>query len=245
MVLAKAGNQLQVLVIEDEPLYRDMLNCSLSLSAEFAVWGAFNSGEEAIKAVETRLRNDATDSIHAAVIDFQLPGEWNGLQTAYRLRSLMRGVGILILSNHRLPAILSHLDAFEHRGFAYLLKTAVSDLDSLKRAIIGIANGEIVADRALLNAGQEPKGLLAKLTERQKEILHLTAQGYSNAAIAEQLFLSHRTVENHLSRIYQVIGIDSHSNIQPRVAAALAYLAELFPMQLGHLKNPALTGLQP
>lgn len=244
MLMSETVDKLQVLLIEDEPLYRDMLRCSLSLSDEIHVWGAFSKGEEALEALETHL-SDTPGTIHAAVIDFQLPGEWNGLQTAYRLRKRLKDIGILILSNHQLPAILAHLDAFEHRGFAYLLKTAVSDLDSLKRAIVGIANGEIVVDRALLNSGQEPKGLLARLTERQREILHLTAQGYSNAAIAEQLFLSHRTVENHLSRIYQVIGIDSQANIQPRVAAALIYLAELFPLQLGHLKNTALTNLQP
>lgn len=238
-----AQSKLQILVIEDEPLYRDMLCCSLSLSNEFVVWGAFNSGEEALTAIKTLLNSDPSVMIHAAIVDFQLPGEWNGLQTAYRLRNLLHDIGILILSNYQLPAILSHLDAFEHRAFAYLLKSAVSDLDSLKRAIIGIANGEIVVDRALLNSGQQSNGLLTKLTERQREILHLAAQGYSNAAIAEQLFLSHRTVENHLSRIYQAIGIDSQSDIQPRVAAALAYLAELFPMQLGHLKNSALSSL--
>ncbi len=231
----ESQRSVNITIVEDEPLFRDLLARTCSHSDVVQVCGAFADGESAVSAFQKY--RDSGVSIHVALLDVQLGDGMNGIKTAFQLRALQPDLGILFLSNHRLPSLLAPLELFDRRGYSYLLKTSVTDFDALQRAIVGSAEGAVVIDKEILATGQEPSGSLAQLTDRQREILDLVVQGYSNAAIAQELFVSTRTVDNHLSRIYQTLGLEHSDLTQPRVQAVVRYLSERFPIDLGHFSD--------
>ena len=229
-------DRVRIILVEDDLLFRDLLKRACEQAGDVEVVGTFAAGEEAVSTLSAR-RDVEVD---VAVLDIQLGGNVNGLQTAYQLRLVRPGLGVLLLSNHRVPAYLSALKAFDLRGVSYLLKRTVSDFDALHRAIIGTAEGSIVVDRSLVEGAVSPEGRVGKLSARQQEILQLVAQGYSNSAIADLLNLSRRTVENHLLRTYRDLDISvSDDVLLPRVQAVLAYLADRYPGQLDELRAPS------
>lgn len=115
-------------------------------------------------------------------------------------------------------------------GWSYLLKRSVSDADALVRAIESAAAGFLVLDRQLTTHAQpKPSGPLSRLTPRQREILALMAQGFTNTAIAQRLVLTEKTVENQANIIYQKLGIERGASVvHPRVKAVLLYLQDSF-----------------
>src|SRR5690606_19563208 len=115
----------------------------------------------------------------------------NGIEVGFKLRDAMPDLGIVLLSNHRDPAMLSSLRHGRLTGWSYLQKKSVSNVDALKRAIEGAAEGLVVLDHQLVTEC-EPKAdsRLAQLTPRQLDILELIAQGYTNAGIGELLSVS-------------------------------------------------------
>ena len=102
------------------------------------------------------------------------------------------------------------------------------DLDALKRVILGSSMGYVVLDQQIVDTLQHREAsVLSRLTPRQYEILSLIAQGYTNAAIADQLGLSEKSVQNHINSLYQQLGLDREdASVQPRVTAVLTYLQE-------------------
>lgn len=223
----KPSNAIQVILVEDEPLFRDLLRRAC-LSEGIRVWRDVSRGEEAIDLLSQAAPHGP--AIDLAIIDIELADGMNGVATACRLREIRPEIGILLLSNHRLPAYLTLLETFERRGFSYLQKSSVRDFDALRRAALATAKGGVVVDSDFLEDGSSSRGVVGRLTDRQRDILSLAAQGYSNSGIATKLHLSPRTVENHLANIYAEFGIDNDPAIQPRVQAVVTYLADLFPV---------------
>jgi DNA-binding NarL/FixJ family response regulator len=209
------------MLVEDEDLYRDLLRVVLSQHPRLNVVGAFPDGESALSAAP-RLRPNV------AVLDIELRGALNGVQLGLQLRERLPEIGIVLLSNHRDVQFLASLPSRVVSGWSYLLKRSVSDVESLARAVEGAANRLVVLDPALVSdMHPRAEGRLARLTQRQREILALIAQGYTNAAIAEKLVLTEKSVENQINVLYQQIEIDrSNPAIQPRVTAVLTYLNE-------------------
>jgi DNA-binding NarL/FixJ family response regulator len=123
---------------------------------------------------------------------------------------------------------LSSLPPEALNGWSYLLKRSVRDVESLLRAIEGAASGLMMIDPHLVAGRRARDGSrLAKLTPRQREILALVAQGYTNAAIAQELVVAPKTVEKQLNLLYQELGVDRGSSaLHPRVKAVLLYLEE-------------------
>ena len=102
------------------------------------------------------------------------------------------------------------------------------DLAAVVRAIQGSIQGMIVLDPALVSGLRPRRGsALARLTPRQRDVLELIAQGYSNAAIAQRLTLTERSVETYSSAIYQELGLTGEQGIHARVRATLLALEEL------------------
>jgi len=230
-----AKKPVRIAIVEDEPLIRDLLRRACSMCEEISVWGDFPSGEAIIREMDEAKREGEKAPVDVLLTDIALGSGINGFQVAYRLRELHPRIGVLLLSNHCIPAYLSKLGNFGMYGFAYLLKTTATDFEALRRAILAVAEGGVVIDSAILSEGKASESL-GQLTDRQTEILHLVAQGYSNAALAEALCLSPRTVENHLAQIYRVLGIPNDGTVQPRVRAVVLYLTARFPHLLQQLR---------
>lgn len=217
----RANRVIDVLVVEDESLYRDMLGRSLSQEPGIRIVGAYGEPYGV-------LTDHAVLKADAAIIDIELSSDLNGFELALRLRQLSPQLGIVLLSNIREEAFIAAMRRRQMTGWAYLLKRSVNDLATLVRAIKGAVEGMIVVDPELASALEpRPSTSLATLTRRQQDILGLMAQGYSNQAIAERLGIAVKSVENHVRELLGRLEVDSSDpQIHPRVAAVLRYLYE-------------------
>ncbi len=223
-----AQRKIRVVMVEDENLYRDLLRIVLSQHALFDIVGAFPDGKSVLAAAPSL-------KPQVAMLDIELGSSMNGIQVGLRLRELLPKIGVILLSNHEDPYFLTSVPREAVAGWSYLLKKSVSDVGALTRAIEGAAAGFVVLDPQLVS-GRQPraKGLLGRLTPRQREILSLIAQGFTNAAIAQRLGLSEKSIENQTTLLYQQLEIDrSDSSVQPRVRAVLRYLSESQPRVMG------------
>ncbi len=211
----------RIAVVEDEPLFRGLLQHYLSQHPRLEVVGAYADGLSALHD----LVSNAPDVV---TLDIELPGQMDGIQTGLALRRQLPNLGIVLLSNHADARFLGSLAPTDISGWSYLLKKSVSRMEILDRAVEGAASGTVTLDPAIV-AGMRPRtgGRVERLTPRQREIMALVAQGLTNAAIAEQLVLAEKSVENQLTSIYGELGIDRREidrSMHPRVSAVLAYL---------------------
>lgn len=214
------GENIRVVVLEDEALYRDLLVKALSQYRDLEVVGAFDDGDTFLEAA-------ADVNPQVALLDIDLPGHMNGIQVGLRLRDRLPGLGIVLLSNHRDPAFLWSLRQGKITGWSYLHKKSVGDVDALKRAIDGVVAGFVVLDRQLVEAAlPKAESRIAGLSPRQLEILQFLAEGHTNMAMAEKLAISVKTVENHINVIYETLHISRSSRYHPRVLAVLEYLSQ-------------------
>ena len=144
-----------------------------------------------------------------------------------RIRASHPGVGVLVLSQYLESRYATRLLQDHPEGLGYPLKERVSDISVLKDAIQRIAEGECVLDPTivarLLKRPRRP-GPLDELTEREREVLALIAEGRSNLGIAETLVLSTKTVEAHVGRIMAKLGPDDTPDYHRCVLAVLAFL---------------------
>jgi DNA-binding NarL/FixJ family response regulator len=210
----------KIVIVEDEPLFRDLLRRTLSAEPELEVVGVARDGEEAI-SVSTETNPDVI------LTDIELPGKLDGIEAALRIKSERPRTGIVILSIHNERRYVTALPVEEMSGWAYLLKRTVPDIATVVRAIEASRSGMLMLDPAIVKNLSPRQGTsLAKLTARQKEVLELMAQGYSNAAIAERLHLSLRSVETYINNIYQGLDLSEEPDIHARVKATLLYLEE-------------------
>ena len=223
---SNSGRPIRVIIAEDEDLYRDMLRTALSTDPHLDVVGTFSNGEAAVEQA-AGLRPQV------ALLDIELGGHLNGVQAGVLLRRALPRLGIVLLSNQGSPRVLASLPPDALSGWSYLLKRSVRDVGALQRAIQGAAAGLMVLDPQLVVGRRERAGgALARLTPRQREILGLVAQGYTNAAIAAQLVVAVKTVEKQLNLLYQELGADrGSSSLHPRVKAVLTFLEETQPAE--------------
>jgi len=214
------ADPIRVLIAEDEGLFRDLVKTVLSQQEGIELVGAYPNAEAALQAAPG-LKPDV------ALLDIELgEGGMNGVQLGVRLRRELPKIGIVLLSNHNDARLLQALPAESMGGWSYLIKKSVSNAAVILRAIRGAADGLVVLDSALTSRRVvDEKGPLAELTPRQRDILELIAEGYTNAAIADQLGLTVKSVENQINGLYQTLYIDREDRyVQPRVNAVLIYL---------------------
>jgi DNA-binding NarL/FixJ family response regulator len=150
-----------------------------------------------------------------------------GLQAALEIAENHPGVGVLVLSQYVESGYAMRLLEGGGAGRGYLLKDRVADLDHFGEAIRRVGAGGSVIDPEVIAAlvdGQRAPGPLAQLTDRERGILELMAEGRSNAGIGERLFLSQRTVESHVRQIFRKLGLAETPDDHRRVLAVLAYL---------------------
>ena len=216
---------MKVVIAEDHYLVREGTRRLLESSGEVEVVAAVERTEDLLEAVG-RLHPDAV------ITDIRMPPthQMEGIEAAHEIRSRHPDVGIVVLSQY-----VNSLYAFElfrdgTTGLAYLLKDRVGELDELLRALREVATGGSVIDpkvvEGLLGRRQEPaRSLLETLSSREMEVLSEMAQGESNAAISDSLYISPSAVEKHINAIFAKLMLSSEDGAQHRrVAAVLTFL---------------------
>jgi DNA-binding NarL/FixJ family response regulator len=150
-----------------------------------------------------------------------------GILAARRIRDLYPSVGVLILSQHLESEYAMRLLTEVPERAGYLLKERLADVAVLVDALRRIAEGECVVDPTivarLVRRPREP-GPLDQLSDRERDVLALMAEGRSNKAISRELFVSPKTIEAHTSQILLKLGIHESDDDHRRVLAVLAYL---------------------
>jgi DNA-binding NarL/FixJ family response regulator len=164
-----------------------------------------------------------------AIVDVRMPPSHTdeGLRAAIAIRRDHPGVGILVFSQYIETRYAADLLAARSGGVGYLLKDRVANVAEFTDAITRIAAGGTALDpevvSGLLNASRHTSALGA-LTAREHDVLALMAEGRSNSAIADRIFVSERAVEKHISNIFTKLGLPPSDSDHRRVLAVLAYL---------------------
>ena len=212
---------MRVVIADDEVLLREGLERLLT-EAGFDVVGKVGTAEELQRKVELA-RPDV------AIVDIKMPPTHTdeGLVAANQIRESHPEIGVLVLSHYLESRYAMRLIEQHTGGVGYLLKERVSDLAVLTDALARLTEGESVVDptivsRLVKRAG--PASQLDELTEREREVLALIAEGRSNRGICDRLFLSPKTVEAHVKHIFAKLGIAESTDDHRRVLAALAFL---------------------
>jgi DNA-binding NarL/FixJ family response regulator len=212
---------LRVVIAEDSVLFREGIARVLADNG-FLVVGQAGDADELYTVVARELPD-------VVVTDIRMPptNSNEGLVAARRIRAEYPRVGVLVLSQYveTRQAIKLLTDAPHRVG--YLLKDRVSDIKEFADTIRRIARGGSVVDPDVVGQLLRRRGedsVLAGLTGRERDILSLMAQGRSNRAICEQLFLSPKTVETHVGSIFAKLGLLPAADDHRRVLAVLIYL---------------------
>ncbi|MFT4229754.1 MAG: response regulator transcription factor [Microbacterium sp.] len=218
---AAPPREVGVLVVEDQPLFRQMLTVLLDAEPGIRVVAAFGSSGAA-ERFDARLAD-------VALLDLRL-GDGDGIALGRQLRRRNPGLGVLVLSASDAMHVLLDIPGNEATGWGYLSKTSSLSAQALMYAIHAVAAGRTILDPAI-RAQREVRrqSPLARLSARQREVVALVADGLTNVAIAERLGLSPRSVDAHLNAAYAGLGIQSAPDRNPRVDAVRAYLAHTAP----------------
>jgi DNA-binding NarL/FixJ family response regulator len=213
---------VRVVIADDSVLLREGV-ARLLAEAGFEVVGQAGDADELLREVADK-RPDV------AIVDIRMPPTHtdDGLRAARELRSRYPTLGVLVLSQYVRPSYAFELLADDARGVGYLLKDRVSDVRDLADAVNRVGDGGSVLDPSVVSqlVGRRRQGHdpIDDLTERERQVLALIAEGRSNRAIAERLVITERTVEKHVKSILGKLRIAGSPEDHRRVLAVLAYL---------------------
>ena len=155
----------------------------------------------------------------------------NGIEAAQKITAELPDTGIVIISHYDDTEYIVELLKDGPEGKAYLMKTSVDDIDQLIRAVEAVADGQTVLDPLIVQrlakiSAAQSGSPLSDLTDREREVLSLMAEGYTNAAIAQKLVVEERAVENHTNSIYAKLDLTGASGYHRRVQAVLAFVTQ-------------------
>jgi DNA-binding NarL/FixJ family response regulator len=178
---------------------------------------------------EDLLRHVRLHQPDVAVIDIKMPPTHTdeGLVAAQRIRTEQPEVGVLILSQYLEPSYAIRLLEEHPEKAGYLLKERIFDAAVLVDALTRIDEGETVVDPTIVSrlfGRRRRENPLALLSPREREVLSLVAEGLSNKAISERLFVTERTVEAHVTQIFLKLDLGESPESHRRVQAVLAFL---------------------
>ncbi|MFE7535812.1 LuxR C-terminal-related transcriptional regulator [Streptomyces rhizosphaericola] len=212
---------MRVVIAEDNALLREGLVLLLRSSGH-EVAGVAATGPEILPLLlETRP--------DAAVLDVRMPPDFRdeGLRAALAAREQLPGLPVLVLSQYVEETYAAELLGGGARGVGYLLKDRVGRVDEFLDALGRVADGgtaldpEVVTELMSRRRRDDP---LAALTPREREVLHLMAEGHDNATIAKSLVVTERSVHKHIGNVFTKLDLPPSDSGHRRVRAVLAYL---------------------
>jgi DNA-binding NarL/FixJ family response regulator len=212
---------LRVVIADDSALMREGI-ASLLGRAGVDVAAQAASAEELLREVE-RHQPDV------AIVDVRMPPTFTdeGLRAAHELRARHPGIGIVILSQHVETGTATRLLAESPERLGYLLKDRVGDIEEFAGTLRRVVAGGSALDPEVVSrllASTSDDGPLAALSSREREVLALVAEGRSNKAIGEQLELSQRGVQKHVTAVFTKLGLTADEDDNRRILAVLEYL---------------------
>jgi DNA-binding NarL/FixJ family response regulator len=218
---------IRIALGEDSLIVREGVHQLLALDPAIEIVAAVSD--------QTSLRQACDDARPDVVItDIRMPptNTDEGIRLAAELRDSHPSIGVVILSQFSDPTYALALLDRGSDGRAYLLKERVHNRAELTAAIRAVADGGSMIDPKIVEAlvvarGRAERSPLNELTARERQVLAEIAQGKSNTAIAESLFLTKRAVEKHINSIFLKLGLADAEDVSKRVKAALMFLAEV------------------
>ena len=212
---------MRVVIADDEMLMREGTARLLQ-----------DAGVEVVAAVDDAsklLREIATQRPDVAIVDIKMPPTHTdeGLVAAEEIGRSFPEVAVLVLSQYLESVYAMRLLESHPEGRGYLLKERVSDIAVVKDALRRLTEGECVLDPSIvarLVGRRRAHSPIDDLTERERAVLTFVAEGRSNRGVAEALFLSQKTVEAHVGRIFTKLGLEDAPDSHRRVLAVLAFL---------------------
>jgi DNA-binding NarL/FixJ family response regulator len=218
---------LRIVVVEDDLLVREGIVRLLSTAPDLEVVPSCGDFDEAVAAFE----REGPDVV---LTDIRMPPTQRdeGIRLARQLRASHPRTGVVVVSQYSDPDLVLGLFEAGSDRRAYLLKERISDRTVLVSAIRSVAAGGSSVDPKIVDvlvfarSGEGGRSRLDELTPRDREVLAAIAQGKSNSLIAEELFLTRRTVEKNVNSIFLKLGLSHTDDVSKRVKATLIFLAE-------------------
>jgi DNA-binding NarL/FixJ family response regulator len=217
---------IRVALGEDSLIVREGVKQLLALDSEVEVVASVGDMDSLRDAC-------VRDQPDVVITDIRMPPTHTdeGIRLAEELRDSIPDIGVVVLSQFSDPVYALALLKHGSDRRAYLLKERVHNRAELTAAIHAVATGGSMIDPKIVEAlvdarGRAEHSALNELTAREREVLGEIAQGKSNPAIAESLFLTKRAVEKHINAIFLKLGLADGQDVSKRVKAALMYLSE-------------------
>ena len=215
---------LKVVFAEDHYLVREGTAALLRELDDIELVAVVSDAEGLLRAVEQHRPQ-------VVLTDIRMPPAHSdeGIRAAREIRERWPDTGVVVLSQYSEEEYAFELLKDGAEGLGYLLKERVGDVDELARALREVARGGSVLDPKVVEglvarntrAADSPLG---HLTEREREVLELMAQGKNNASIAEALFLTERAIEKHINSLFHKLGVSEEKSIHRRVTVVLTFL---------------------
>src|SRR6266568_6083819 len=217
---------IRLVLAEDQYLLREGIRRLLEMQPELEIAAVCGDLDSLLAAVDAEQPDVVVTDIRMPPSNFD-----EGIQAAERLREEHPEIGVLVLSQYSQPSYALALLEGGTAGRAYLLKERVEDVEQLVAAIRAVAEGGSVIDPKVVEAlvAENTRGEhspLHDLTPRERDVLREMAEGKNNAAIAQALFLTERSVEKVIHSIFRKLGIAWETAVHKRVKAVLVYLTE-------------------
>ncbi|MGH2686901.1 MAG: response regulator transcription factor, partial [Actinomycetota bacterium] len=204
---------LRVVFAEDNYLVREGTAALLADSDEVELVAAVGDRDALLEAV----REHSPDAV---LTDIRMPptGTTEGIDAARRIRDEHPETGVVVLSQYADDEYAYELLKDGAAGLGYLLKERVADVDEIVAALHRVAEGGSVLDPRVVEGlvarrEREAASPLGHLTEREREVLALMAEGKNNAAIAKALFLTERAIEKHINSLFHKLGLSEEPNV--------------------------------
>ena len=217
---------MRVVIADDTLLVREGI-ASLLRRTGIDVVAEAGDAEELLEAVDAHVPD-------IAIVDIRMPPTQTdeGVRAAREIRARHPGIGIVILSQHVDLETATRVLAEGPERLAYLLKDRVTDPDDFAGALRDVAGGGSVLDPLVVSRLLDPhrdESPLGRLTDREREVLQLLAEGRSNKGIGDRLDLTERAVRKHVTAIFTKLGLAAGEDDNRRILAVLAYLRPSLP----------------